>query len=840
MQLRILTIVLLLAATVFSAHGQSLDPETAGRHYVIAFPDTTRDYTDFRFPSPLRDTAAIWIYSDVDNSVRIQGPGYDRTVFPHAGSFEIVYLDDTSGATRPIIVDSIGRITNTVFRVDAEHPIVLYCYIVTKWGGEAWTPIPVENWGREYYAASLESEVVKSLKSPSELSYSALNIGEGAQILIISASDNTSIHIYPTDRLNGNTDTIVTLQKNQAYLVQSWLDTTTSHFNLPHTDIGGTRILADKPIGVISGNTRAMGNPKDPIGYMKSAFKNLLAEWLAPVDQHGREFVYLPTWDSRHITGDSGEVLKEKRSREIVRLYGTNAGGAAVNVVDSVVQYLGALTPSQVLSDTARFSHPRVYLSGAPIQVVMTSTAVGFYKNNPHPDIPGSGTYDAWSPYMVDLTPREQWSNFAPYYAPEYPIDMEHFVNVVADTVSATQIVTEDGLPVAFDRPITGTDLVWTTLAVSPGKSHYLRGLNPNATFFAFAYGLFKGRDAFAAQSTLKRDDPVLTGGGRDDKLLAPKIYEEIVAISYGYPIAPRRTTLGEGDIFQIDRVGTRCALDVHAYATNQNPLGLRSVSLDSVVNARLESVDPASFADIRGRSDVKVRVLAVDPLQDAKATVVFTDRTGRRSTTPFLYRREGGSLGVINSLDFGSVWVGTAVDTTITLKNNSAEDLCIGGFRMAHGGAGFSIVSDGGAPRTLKPGEEMIMTVRASPTSRDSVALDTLLVKLCCGEIPISVRTGVLSGVDSQNALENGIALIQPNPTTERAKITVRMRHSGNVTVRIFRSTGELVREVYSGTLGAGEHRMIWDAAGEAAGGYRCQVQGPEWSGSAAIMVVR
>jgi hypothetical protein len=840
MQLRILTILLLLAATVFSAHGQSLDPETAGRHYVIAFPDTTGNTVDNRYPSPIRDTMAIWIYSDVDNSVRIQGPGYDRTVFPRAGSFEIVYLDDTSGSKRPLIVDSIGRASNSVFRIDAEHSIILYCFVVTKWGGEAWTPVPVENWGKEYYSASLESEIIKSV-SPGGSTYREFIVGEGAQILIISASDNTTVHISPTDTLAGKPDTVVTLQAHQAYLVQSWLDTLRSHVNLRYTDIGGTRIVSDKPIGVISGNPRAMGNPKDPIGFAKNAFKNLLAEWLAPVDQHGREFVYLPTWDSRRVTGDSGEVLKEKRVREIVRLYGTNAGGAAVNVLDSVVQYLGALTPSQVLSDTARLSRPRVYYSGAPIQVVMSSTSVGVFRNNASPEYPISGTYDAWSPYMVDLTPREQWSNFAPYYAPEYPANMEHFINIVADTISAGQIVTEEGLPVTFDRPITGTDLVWTTLSVTPGKNHYLRGLNTNTTFFAFAYGLVQGIDSFLPNIRIKQDEPALAGSGRERVYqLRPAEYKEIVAISYGYPIAPRRTTLGNGDILQIDRVGTRCALDIHAYATNQNPLGLRSVSLDSVVNARLEPVDPALFADIRGRSDVKVRVLAVDPLQDAKATVVFTDRTGRRSTTPFVYQREGGGLDAVSALDFGSVWVGTAVDTTITLKNNSAEDLCIGGFRMAHGGAGFSIVSDGGAPRTLKPGEEMIMTVRASPTSRDSVALDTLLVKLCCGEVPIPFRTGVLSGVDSQHALENAIALIQPNPTTERAKITLRLRRSGQITVRIYRSTGELVREIYTGLLGAGEHRMIWDATGEASGGYRCQVEGAEWSGSAAIMVVR
>ncbi len=846
MRIRILTFALLLITLSTMVRGQALDPETAGRHYVLAFPDTTGNRIDTDYPSPLRDTFALWIYSAIDNTVRIQGPGYDRTVHPKGGQFEIVYLDDSVMEATKLIIDSAGRISNRVFRVDSDEPMILYCYMVTQFGGEAWTPVAVENWGTEYYAASLQAEVMRWLLTTGFDNYFTRNKGEGAQICVIAAYDSTTVRLFPTDTLLGHPDTVVTLMANQAYLVRTGVDIDNSRVGLPKVDIAGTKILSDKPVGVISGNTRAMGNVEDSSGFMRNAFKNLLAEWLTPVEQLGREFVYLPTWDAQRITGEPGENLANKRKREVVRIYGTGSGGTAINVVDSITRYLGAITQSQVLTDSVHLPRPRIYRAGEPVQAMMTSTSIGQYQNNPNPNISPqnsvSGTYIVWSPYMVSLIPREQWSDFAPYYAPLYPINMEHYVNIVADTASARTIVDETGKPVVLDRVIEGTEYVWTTLSVVPGVTHYLKNTGGSATFFAFAYGLAKGREAFGAQQTKKKDDPLILGGGhvRTDIALFDQEYHEIVAISYGYPLAPRRTTLGEGDVLQIDPASLRCYLDLHAHATNQNPVGLRAVSLDSVVNARLEPVDPATFADIRGRSDVQVRVLPVDPLLDASATVVFTDRTGRRSTTPFIYRHEGGSLAAVNALDFGSVWVGTAVDTTITLKNIGSEDLCIGGLRVAHGGAGFSIVSDGGAPRTLKPGEEMIVTVRASPTSRDSVARDTILVKLCCGEVPIPVRTGVLSGVDSQPTLENGIALIQPNPTTERAKITVRLRYSSQVTIKIYRSTGELVREIYSGALGAGEHRMIWDATGEAAGGYRCQVQGTQWSGSAAIVVVR
>src|SRR5437660_9574412 len=49
----------------------------------------------------------------------------------------------------------------------------------------------------------------------------------------------------------------------------------------------------------------------------------MMMEWIAPVAQHGKQFVYMPTWDARRITGNPNEVLSEKRTAEFARVYGT-------------------------------------------------------------------------------------------------------------------------------------------------------------------------------------------------------------------------------------------------------------------------------------------------------------------------------------------------------------------------------------------------------------------------------------------------------------------------------------------------------------------------------------
>ena len=148
---QILLLLLFLAPIALHAQPDNEDIESAaGTTYVIAYPDTTMNTFDARYPNTRHpDKAYMYIYSAVDNRVQIRGAGFNKTELLQAGRFAIVDLMDPSArAPKPIVTES-NVVTQATFRLEADQPILVYCYLLTRFGTEAWTPLPVEAWGRE-------------------------------------------------------------------------------------------------------------------------------------------------------------------------------------------------------------------------------------------------------------------------------------------------------------------------------------------------------------------------------------------------------------------------------------------------------------------------------------------------------------------------------------------------------------------------------------------------------------------------------------------------------------------------------------------------------------------
>jgi hypothetical protein len=399
---------------------QGLDPRTSGSTYVIAFPDTTRNTFDSRFPNKLADTIAFFIYSAVDNDVHITSPnGYDNYLLPRGGKFEVVYLNAVGKRAKKPIADTAGVESWNTFRIEAAHPIILYCYVVTKFGGEAFTPLPVESWGREYFAAGHPGEVAANITPGGETTYQSKNMMAPAELLITSAFDNTIVEIYPSAKTTfANYPRLtVTLKANQCYLLETLVDSAKANQWGEQPEIAGTRIVASKPISVISGNTRAQLNAANGnlTGLGRNSFKNLCIEALAPVEQHGREFVYLPTWDTARITGAPEEKIEQKRAGELVRIYGEDSSMTTVTHLSGG----GTVEFADVYQD--RIEGPtqaRVYHTNNPSQAFLGCMATVIYKGTTGAVGFLGASYEAYSPYMVELVAREQWTSFAPYYAP--------------------------------------------------------------------------------------------------------------------------------------------------------------------------------------------------------------------------------------------------------------------------------------------------------------------------------------------------------------------------------------------------------------------------------------
>jgi hypothetical protein len=395
------------------------------------------------------------------------------------------------------------------------------------------------------------------------------------------------------------------------------------------------------------------------------------------------------------------------------------------------------------------------------------------------------GKYDGWGTYSVEMVPREQWINAAPYFAPIHPSNMEHFMNVVTDTASARKIYIGDagGMPTVafpFTKKIPGTDLIWGSTTVNSGVDLFITGwdaakgkTDTSVRFYGFVYGFFKGHEEYRQGRTEKKDEggSGVASGGRENEVLHPSEYEEYLAVSYGYPLAPSRIEMRPSDSLQINTVMDCFKLTLNVKALNIAPVGLRSVRLDSNNNAKLTYVDPISPLEIIGKTRVTFEVVPIDPLKNASAVVVITDRTNRTSRVS--YRYEAESLNIIPDnpalVDFSEVKAHQASSTQeIVLTNPLSRDMRIRQLLWANGALGFEIVTLPTLPLILKQGDELRLPVRITPPIDNRHFEDTLRIVMNCIELKVKVQAETGIAILSFNDLSFGLLQLTQSDTLQ------------------------------------------------------------------------
>ncbi len=730
--LKLLCLVILAAGFVelsstALAQGPDLDPSTSGTYYVVAYPDTASNLIDSSLAPPTENTVTMSIYSAVNNRVRITGPGYTQSVNVDAGTFTVVNLLDSVAQRGGALVTSVGAVSNRTFSVEAEQPIVLYCAMMNRFGGEAWAPIPVDRWGGEYYAAALPCDIVVDMYRKDAYTYARKNTTAPSLLLIVAAYDSTHVVIAPNGRLENYDRTTVTLNRGQAYTVESYVDTNADRTGDPQVDLGGSRITADRPIGVITGNTRVQVVADRP-EITNNSLKNMAVEWLAPADQYGTDFVWMPTWDTRHLTGIPGEKVAEKRTAEFARVYGANDATTVIHTGENNARDTGTVGRGRVQEYRVLNPRPHRFTTSKPAQVMMHSSAVVKY-NGTISGQPGSQSYDSWGPYMAEVVSREQWSTFAPFHAPTSLYETRHYVNVVADTTAQDLIYDETGAPFDFNGgQIPGTPYMWGTIEITPGKTHYLQG-REGTRFCAVQYGLRQGLESYRPEVVRQTFAE----------------YRELIGRSYGFPLAPRRSVRKPADVLKIDRTDNECEVKLTVRITNQNPSGLLSARFaPGMSNARVVVTRPAGINDVAGMTSVDLSLQPVDPRFDATGTLRITDRTGALTTVPYQYLGSRVVTEPATTVDFGELTLGGTRDSVVVVTNPLDRPVRVNAVQLRSGAQSFSILSTAPpAPVQLAPGERMSVRLRSAPISDKSIYRDTLRFLLACGEVRLPLQTG-------------------------------------------------------------------------------------------------
>jgi hypothetical protein len=706
--------LLLLAHAALTAQTTTAttpDAFSTGRLFVLAFPDTVGNERDDVFPDTrFNEAAIVMIYSAVPNRVTITGGNGLVRWSRSLDSGRITTID----LMRPEFNDPFGPISPTpsvqrknAFRLETEQPVVVYCYLQTIWGGEAWTPLPVEAWGREYYAAAFPGDVVSSIYYVNKALRTRAQAAP-SEIVIVAAYDDTQIAVFANGRII-NQPSLITLNANEAFQLRSFVDTM-PRTDLLQADLGGSYIVSSRPIGVLSGNTRT-AIIDERSGLTKNALKGMAIEWLAPADEHGRAMAFTPVFDDLRVAGTKNEPLSTKRPGEIIRVYGT--------MKDSTRGELSARTEAPRSIFVSRSSVQQIRLDGLQTARSLVTTAPVQAMSSPSGVIRSAlgGGYDTWAGFTTELVPREQWTSFAPFMAPSVPVGMRHYINIVTDTVAMNDIYLDGQRMRLTMGGIPNSDLVWGTAEVSVGFQHRLEGHN-GARFSATMYGLLPG------------SEKTING-----------LYREYLALSYGHALAPARRALSLRDSLLLDSSRDCSTMSVRVTTAGGTVETIRSIRLDSATNVRLTPGDLEKGPAI---TPLSLRLETIDARRDARATLLVEDRAGRIHRVEYARAAEVVSLEPAGGLAFGEAMVGDTIVRQFEIRNRSLAPIHLRSIRFASAGAGF-VLADSFTARTLAPSESLALFIVAQPTGRVGTRLDTAIFALECSEVRLPVSIAVV-----------------------------------------------------------------------------------------------
>ena len=463
----------------------------------------------------------------------------------------------------------------------------------------------------------------------------------------------------------------------------------------------------------------------------KNTFKNLLIESLTPINAQGTEFVFAPVYDNKLPKQPISDYPSNGLLRlgELVRIYGTSNDTTKILkseiisgptfVVNSKATPASPFFPQEFGRDG---SWPFIKTIEEGVLLKTDKPSQAFVT--PLPVYTGPKTSEAFidvtflsrATFMCEITPREQWISFAPFYKAQY-------INIITDSIWKDQIEVKfssvPGRPAKLNliKAVPGTRYVWGTILLDAkfaGSPGFIQGSN-GAKFAAYCYGFSDGSES-------RQADPV--NGNYN--------YNESTATAYGYPVAPSRLYLAPHDSVEIKTFRDECSfMIVEAKIVNPKPSGFRSINIENDTNVAYSVLVPDKYFRVIGANFIRFTVRPKNIRVDAVADIVITDRTGYKWKVK--YSHQGFKLDMIpNKIDFDST---KTAKPFVTIKNNSYKTIVVKqlGFRNAVPDFELDTIIPSNFPDTLKPGESMKVQVTIYPTDFYKNYKDNLVVVTDC-----------------------------------------------------------------------------------------------------------
>ncbi len=567
----LLTVLCLSDAVAFAqpqgkkSGSHPLGSNSEGTHFIVGFMqnedrDCAGSYGQQKIMIASRFTTSVVIRMPDGQVIR------DQFVPGQLRSYNVDMLFECVGE---------GVFANSV-DIRATNPICVYCYSSKRQTSDGYMAIPVDVWGTEYVTANYALDQYDIPNRGGYLDTLCSIIPRGGEFAIIASEDNTNVAVFPTTRTMtsmGAPRIAKVLMKGEMWQVQDGGTVRGA------TDITGSAISADKPVGLLSGHMRTAVpfrfNTKDHI-----------IEMIPPRNALGRNFVAVPF--GGRLSGD------------LIRIISCDASPTSVTLKSSDGQHNWTINK---LGGFVEYDMHDVSVITTDHPVLVTQYAK---SENADPRNNGPAVVVAFDPDMVVVTPTEQYAQSALFETMPDTLREEgrvqydeHYVTLIAerDKFSTLRL---NGQPLADQPGIVGADVPntnyhWATVKIGDGRVHSLTG---DALFGGYVYGLGP-EDSYAW--------PIGCGVRKFDVTdsTAPVVHDSIEC----------------SGVF------------VTVYESGPFQSGLRRIWIDSAGSSNVQlQLTQLMIGDEYGEG----HVLLQDPRKPGHARIIAEDQAGNRDTVDF------------------------------------------------------------------------------------------------------------------------------------------------------------------------------------------------------------
>ena len=689
-----------------------------GTRYMVAFPQVWASPSEKPLPQPMQ----LFISSKVKAKVRIQTPSsindnarIDRTFTVNANEVLKVPVPTTymNG------VSASGPESQTKrgygILVTSDKPISVSTYQAWMGNGELARHLPIEAWGKNYFTMNFYQD---------RYGTSGQYKNRPGQILLVAAKDNTVVTYTPTWTTEGGSDNpstpsgvsqTITLERGETYVIKAKID---ENYNKEWiTDLSGTFITSNKPLGVISGHTKVaiMRYPDvlPPTGMFAAEahfVRNNVHDAMLPVEMSGTKFVTLPClYTPTRVVGqgsvefgiddDRGDVVRIVATQDNTKVFSMRQDGSALKAERTLRKGESFLATSLEVATYWETDKPALMAhygkSYAKILPPVLIGRKGVEQTQGHP------TVESGMPMMQYVPPVDRWASYGVFNSPE---GMDNFLNIVFKTEQVGQIKIDGrSLTSAFGgstRQIKGTPYSYIRSPIGAGN-HFIESAQDSIRWAAWTYGSLDG-------------------------LQQGRAYGTPIAIDLAIPCDDSLTIIAAdvcGDIYG----------QVKLLPENSTCAQLFWFTLEDEDNYVLE-------ANMDELTDAKVfpfLLRVVDKKRPAYAKIKVVTRSGNWIEREFRY---DGVDFVFDpaEVNFGTQAYNQQACTTVTVTNKQKTTITLDSLKFNN--TAFSV-----SPTTIKLGPNESKTIEVCGVINQSGSVkDTLIATVNCVELkllPVEIR---------------------------------------------------------------------------------------------------